>query len=192
MIESLTMLLTVYRIPTVFFGAFFFGDSVVLTAAYLAGQLQWPVVPIFLAAFLGTAVADTMWFFAGVFLAPRFANMQFLQGEREKAAAFLRKLIGEKPQYGLILIKFVYTGRIAMILYVAARGLSFRIFAIYNSIGIALWLIVFFPLGYLAGRGVGQALPLVNAIEAAIVVLIVSTIGMRILTIWLTKRITKE
>jgi membrane protein DedA with SNARE-associated domain len=186
------MLLTAYRLPAVFFGAFFFGDSVVLTAAYLAGQLQWPVVPIFLAAFLGTAVADTMWFFAGVFLAPRFTNMQFLQGEREKAAVFLRKLIGEKPQYGLILIKFVYTGRIAMILYVAARGLSFKVFVIYNSIGIALWLIVFFPLGYLAGRGVGQALPLVNAIEAAIVVLIVSTIGMRILTIWLTKRITKE
>jgi membrane protein DedA with SNARE-associated domain len=192
MLETLTALLTMYRIPTVFAGAFFFGDSVILTAAYLAGQLNWPIIPIFLAAFLGTATADTMWFFAGVFFARRFSGIEFMRERREKAAALLRKITGEKPAYALIIIKFLYGSRIAMILYVAARGLSFRTFSIYNSIGIFVWLAIFFPIGYFAGRGISTNFPIMNAIEAAVVVLVVSFILMRILTIWLTKQVTNE
>lgn len=192
MLETLTGLLTVYRLPTVFAGAFFFGDSVILTAAYLAGQLQWPVISIFITAFLGTAAADTMWFFIGLFAARRLSGLNFLRKEREKAATLLAKLTGEKPFYALIFIKFLYGSRIAMILYVASRGLPFSTFTLYNSIGIAVWLGLFFPAGYLAGQGVGKAMPFLNAIEAAIIVLVISAILMRILTVWLTKKVTKE
>ncbi len=190
MLESLTALLSVYRIPTVFAGAFFFGDSVILTAAYLAGQLQWPVMPVYLAAFAGTAVADTMWFFCGVVFTRHFSSMQFMRKERDKASVLLRKLTGENPALALILIKFLYGSRIAMILYVAARGLSFRTFTIYNSIGIFIWLSIFFPIGYFAGRGISTNFPIMSAVEATVVVLVVSFVLMRIFTLWLTKKVT--
>lgn len=189
MLETLTTFLTIYRLPTVFAGAFFFGDSVILTAAYLAGQLHWPVFPIFAAAFLGTAAADTMWFFVGVFFARKFSGSNFMRKERERASQLLQKLTGEKPFYALIFIKFLYGSRIAMILYVAARGLHFRTFSIYNSIGIFVWLSIFFPLGYLAGKGISTTFPVMNAIEAAVVMFVVSFVLMRILTIWLTKKV---
>jgi len=192
MLETLTALLSVYRLPAVFFGAFFFGDSVILTTAYLAGQQHWPVVSIFLATFLGTAAADTLWFVAGVVMSKRFSNTNFMRKEREKAAALLQKLTGEKPMYALIFIKFLYGSRIAMILYTAARGFSFRTFTFYNSVGILAWLAVFFPLGYFGGMGIGKALPPSSTIQAAVAVLIASAILMRIFTIWLTKKVTNE
>ena len=189
MLETITALLTAHHIIAVFWGAFFFGDSVIFTAAYLAGQLQWPAVPLFATAFIGTAAADTMWFFLGAFFARRFAGVRFLRREREKAAVLLAKLTGERPAYALIFIKFLYGSRIAMIMYVAARGLSFRTFALYNSIGIFIWLAVFFPIGYLAGKGISSSFPIMNVIEAAVVVFAASFILMRVLTIWLTRRV---
>jgi len=192
MLEVITALLSTYRLPAVFVGAFFFGDSVIFTTAYLAGQLAWPPFPIIASAFLGTAAADTLWFFAGSYITRRFSGMSFMRREREKAAALLQAITGEKPFYALVFIKFLYGSRIAMILYVAARGIPFRIFSIYNAIGILAWLAVFFPLGYLAGIGIGVALPLLNAVQAAVVVLLVSAVSLRIITIWVTRRITRK
>ena len=192
MLETLTTLLAVYRLPAAFFGAFLFGDSVILTTAYLAGQQHWSPISIVLAMFLGTAAADTLWFFAGMIFAKRFSNATFMRAEREKAAVLLQKLTGKNPMYALIFIKFLYGSRIAMILYTAARGFSLRSFTYYNSIGILAWLAVFFPLGYLAGMGIGLALPPSSTIQALIAVFIASAILMRIFTLWLTKQVTKE
>ncbi len=190
MLESLLALLSVYRLSVVFFGAFFFGDSVILTAAYIAGQESWSIVPILLMAFLGTATADTLWFLFGVVLARRFNNVTFMQKEREKAAALLDILAGKNPLYALIYIKFLYGSRVAMILYSAARGISFPVFSLYNSIGIAAWLAIFFPLGYLSGRGIGMVVPSFGGVQSAIAVFVISVIVMRILTLWLTKKVT--
>ncbi len=190
MISSLIVLLTSHRLLAVFFGAFFFGDSVILTTAYIAGQESWTVFPILIAVFLGTATADTLWFVAGVLIARRFKNLTFMQKEREKAAALLDMLAGKNPLYALIFIKFLYGSRVAMILYSASRGISFPVFTLYNSIGIATWLAVFFPLGYLSGRGVEMALPSFGGVQSTIAVFVISVIVMRIFTLWLTKKVT--
>ncbi|HWO07561.1 MAG TPA: VTT domain-containing protein [Candidatus Paceibacterota bacterium] len=190
--ETIVALLNAYQLPTVFWGAFFFGDSVILTAAYLAGQLGWQPLPIFLAAFLGTAAADTLWFLGGVVLSRRFASSTFLLREREKASALVQKLTGRNPLYALILVKFLYGTRIAMILYTAARRIPFHLFSLYNSVGILVWLAIFFPLGYFAGKGLGAALPDSGVIQTAIVVFIISAVIMRIVTVWLTRRVTNE
>src|SRR3989344_5803286 len=110
----------------------------------------------------------------------------------KKAAELLETFLGKNPLLAIIAVKFLYGTRIAMIVYVAARGMSFGTFALYNSIGTFLWLAVLFPLGYLTGKGLAQALPPIYAIQAAIVVLILSFIIMRMFSIWLTKRIGKK
>lgn len=192
MLETLTTLLTAYQLPTVFFGAFFFGDSVILTSAYLAGQLEWSVAPIFFAALLGTVISDSLWYFFGVFFAGRFSNVKFLQKERAKMSGFIERLVGEKPWLALMMVKFLYGSRVAMILYAAAKRLHFGLFTLFNTLGAIIWLFVFIPLGYFAGKGVSQAAPLMEALPAALVVLIVSIIIFRIVTIWMEKRMQKE
>ncbi len=182
-------LLHSYRHLAVFLGAFFFGDSVLFTIAYLGGQQSWPMAPVVVAAFLGTALADTLWYALGCFGAGFMNRVPYLQSEREKAAALLHQLLGENPALALIFLKFLYGSRIAMILYVAARGIGFWRFSAYNALGIAAWLLVFFPVGYLTGTGVAQAFPVLNSVQAGIVVLIVSFIALRLLSIWLTRRV---
>lgn len=188
MIETLTALLTTYQIPSVFLGAFFFGDSVILTSAYLAGQLAWSPIPIFLAAFAGTVASDTLWFFFGKYFSTRFSRIAFLRTEREKISAFVARLVGERPWQALIMVKFLYGSRVAMILYAAASGITFSTFTVFNSLGSIIWLLVFIPLGYLAGRGVSHAAPLADALPMALGVLIVSFSMFRIITIWMKKK----
>lgn len=195
MLETITALLTAYQLPTVFLGAFFFGDSVILTSAYLAGQLQWSVVPIFLAALLGTIISDSLWYFFGAYLnsrfAGRFSNVKFLQKERAKMSGFIERLVGERPFLALIMVKFLYGSRVAMILYAASRRLHLGLFTLFNTLGAIIWLLVFVPLGYFAGRGVSHAVPLMEALPAALVVLVISVIVFRIVTIWMEKKMQK-
>ncbi len=191
MIETLTALLTTHQIASVFVGAFFFGDSVILTSAYLAGQLAWSPLPIFLAALAGTVLSDTLWFFFGRFFAARFSNLKFLKREREKMGGFIARLVGERPWQALIMVKFLYGSRIAMILYAASSGISLWSFTFFNGLGAIVWLLVFIPLGYLAGKGVSNAAPLLDALPAALVVLIVSFIIFRVITIWMEKKMQK-
>jgi membrane protein DedA with SNARE-associated domain len=192
MIEVVTTLLTTYQIPSVFVGAFFFGDSVILTSAYLAGQLSWSPVPIFLTALAGTVLSDTLWFFFGKFFADRFAGVNFLRKERAKMSGFIARLVGKRPLTALIMVKFLYGSRIAMILYSASSGISFWTFTLFNGIGAVIWLLVFIPLGYLAGKGVSQAAPLLDALPAALVVLVISVIVFRIVSIWMERRMHKK
>lgn len=192
MLETLTALLTAYQVPTVFLGAFFFGDSVILTSAYLAGQLQWSPTSIFLAALAGTVISDTLWFFFGRFFAGRFSEVKFLKKEREKMSGFIARLVGKRPLAALVMVKFLYGSRVAMILYCASSGISFWTFTFFNGIGAIIWLLIFIPLGYLAGRGVSQAAPFMDALPAALMVLVISVVVFRIVTIWMEKKMQKE
>lgn len=192
MLEAFTAYLIAHRFIAIFFGAFFFGDGVLLTAAYLAGQYDWAPAPLFFAAFMGTFIADSLWFFAGTYMARTFADSKFMVREREKASSVIQALVGEKPVYALVFIKFLYGSRLALILYVASRGLSYGVFAIYNSIGIFVWLSVFFTIGILAGKQIGPALPALSTIQLMIGALIVFFILTRLLSLWLTKRITHQ
>jgi membrane protein DedA with SNARE-associated domain len=186
--ETFTALLSAYQLPTVFAGAFFFGDSVIVTSAYLAGQFDWSPIPLFLVALLGTVLSDTLWYLFGAHLLSRFASVRFLKNERAKMSGFVQRLVGEKPLFALISVKFLYGSRIAMILYVASRGMPFWQFTLFNGIGAIIWLLVFMPLGYLAGKGVGALFPYMSVIPTAIAVLIVSIVVFRIITIWMENR----
>lgn len=190
MFDPVLSLLNAHPLFASFWGAFFFGDSVLLTLAYLAGEMYWPVWPILTMTFVGTAAADTAWFIAGRFFGEAVGRSGFMQRERKKVAKLLDLLIGKNPAFALIAIKFLYGSRVAMIVYVAARGMRFGSFFLYNSLGIVAWLAVFFPLGFAAGRGVSYILPSAYTVQAVIAVLIVSAIGMRIFTVWVTKKVT--
>lgn len=188
----LVELLSSYHIPATFVGAFFFGESVIITAAYLTAQLHWSVALVVLAAFLGTVVSDTIWFFVGRLLERRLSRTERFGRQRERIASLLKTLTGTRPALALLFIKFLYGSRIAMIFYLAARQVSLPAFLFFNAIGTLIWLAVIFPLGYIASEGIGQTQSAVRTIEIAAVVLVASAILFRLLSIWLTKRFSKN
>ncbi len=62
---SLAQVLTTYQLPAIFFGSFFFGETVILTAAFLGGQNIWSVESVFWLSLAGTIAADSLWFLFG-------------------------------------------------------------------------------------------------------------------------------
>lgn len=189
--EFVLELLNTYRVLAVFIGSALFGDTVLFAVAYLGGQESWSMAPIVAAAFLGTAISDTGWYFAGKFgfhIADRFS---LAKNGRETAGNILRMLIGKNPAIALIYIKFLYGSRIAMIVYLASHGISFWRFTLFNSLGICAWLAVFFPLGYLAGMGVSQLIPSAHTLQITLSALVVGAIALRLITLWFTRRVEK-
>lgn len=181
-----------YRLLSVFIGSFFFGDAVIITSAYLAGQLHWNVIAIFFVAFAGTFASDMSWFVAGRVMSAHGSRITLLERQRAQVVRLMDHLTGKKLERALVYVKFLYGGRIAMILYAAYQRMKYSTFMIYNSLGIFLWFVIFFPLGFLAGRGLSRAMPFMGVVEAALLVFVASFVIVRIFNIWLTHRVEKE
>ena len=194
MVDSplLIQLLTTYHIPAVFVGTFFFGESVAITSAYLAIQLGWPIAEVFSAAFAGTVISDTLWFFLGNFLQRRFAQSEKFQHKREKAGELFSRLAGTRPFLVLLYIKFLYGSRIAMILYLAAQKVSLPTFTLFNAFGALIWLLVVIPIGIFAAKGTPDALSAFDVLKIGAGVLLASWVTFRFISAWLTKKIGKS
>src|SRR3989344_3978823 len=61
-------ILYAYEFPALFFGGFFFGETVIIPAAFLAGQDILSLNEVFWITYIGTVSADTLWFLAGPFM----------------------------------------------------------------------------------------------------------------------------
>ncbi len=182
----------VYSFPTAFLGAFFFGESVIITLTFLAIQLQHPFFLIALAFFTGTVAADTAWFFLGRLGYSQIKKRNIWQKQRIESEKMLRHLTGTRPFWALLFIKFLYGSRIAMILYVAAQKTPLSTFLIFNSLGTIIWLAILLPLGVFAARGVGNTLPLLDLIQAGVIIFVLSIILFKVFSLWLTKRLEKQ
>ncbi|MBI1834022.1 MAG: VTT domain-containing protein [Candidatus Andersenbacteria bacterium] len=191
-IPTIEQLFILHYVSAVFIGSFFFGESVIITAAYLAAQLSWDMPRIFAAAFVGTVLADIGWFLAGGFLREKFSRLKRWQKQRQKVSTLLEKLVGQRPFIALLFVKFLYGSRTAMILYLAARRVSLPAFIFFDCLGTIIWLIVILPLGYLAAKGTADALPSLNVLQVAIFVLVISGVVYRFISLWITKKVTKQ
>lgn len=152
MLESIAL----YKSWVVFFGTFFLGESIVLTAAALAAGGVWPMREVAIYAFLGTVVSDYVWFHSS----RRGLNWYAANGARggrvRKMAAFAETLVGDKPHRMLIFVKVLYGIRIATILHLAMSPTKSRTFVIFDTIGTLIWLAVMLPLGYWIGKGLAS------------------------------------
>lgn len=187
--QPLPQLLSAHYFPAVFAGAFFFGESVIVTAAALAPKLGWPIGEVALAAFLGTLFADATWF--GLGNAADRALLSYVHAyehAKERAIGTFGRYAERHPFRILLYLKFLYGMRIAMILYLATRRLSFPAFIFFDAIGTALWLVIILALGYGVGIGAFRTLPDLGVVQIALTVFIVSFIGFRLLGVWLSTK----
>ncbi len=191
MIDSnlITQLLTAYHLPAVFVGAFFFGESVIITATYLAIQLGWSPITLALAALAGTVTSDTIWFLLSDTILRRLPTVPWFQKQRAQAAELMTRLTGQRPFLALLFIKFLYGSRIAMIFYVASRHVPLLTFSVFNTLGAMIWLAVIIPIVYFAGQSAANLLPLYNKLQVGLVVLIFTALAYRLFSLWLTRQL---
>lgn len=190
--NSIIHILSLYQLPAIFLGAFFFGETIIITAAFLSAQGIWTPMNVFWLSLAGTIMSDSLWFFFGQYILNITHRWERYKSQNEKLLARLERITGKRPFLSLLFIKFLYGTRILTIIYLSVRKISFSSFFIFDLLGSTLWLIVIVAIGWLAGKSVVNLIPVLNKFEYALLLLIILIIFFKFGTAWLNKKITKE
>jgi membrane protein DedA with SNARE-associated domain len=138
-----------YGYWAVFFGSCIEGESIILTAGFLASKGYMSLNKIILLSFLGTLLADQ-----GLYWVGRQYGMDFLDKRPhwhkriEKAVYLLNKY---DTAY-ILSFRFIYGIRIISPLIIGACGIPVRRFTILNLIAAILWSIIISMVGYFFGE----------------------------------------
>lgn len=184
-------LLATYQLPTIFVTAFFGGEGVIMTSAFLAARGIWSIEAVFFLTLTGTVAADIVWFLFGYQILQMFGKYSKLKnytGFEKK----LNNIFGKRPFLILLFIKFLYGTRILTIVYLSYRKMSLKMFALYDTIGTMLWLAVILPIGWFAGKGVALIIPIFKKTQYALFILVLFIAVLSIVTKWITRKISKE
>ena len=185
-------LLIDHQFPAIFLGAVFLGETIILSAAYLAGQGMWSITTVFWLAMLGTVLSDVAWFLFGQSIFSATKRWREKQLSSERLLKKLESITGSRPFLALLFIKFLYGTRILTIVYLSARKIRPWKFIFFDTLGTIIWLVVMLTVGWLAGRGVSNIISVVDKTEYALLVLVVIIILYRVITVWTEKRLIKK
>lgn len=192
MTDTIIHYLQMYQLPAIFAGSFFFGETVVISAAFLAGQHFWSVYNVFWICFLGTVVSDTLWFILGRKFTTKIEQHEKHGSRYRKVVAKINKYVGNRIFLALLFIKFLYGTRILTIFYISARKVSFWKFTFFNSLGTIIWLVVIIGAGYLAGKGTATYLGSLTDIKYVAVALVAFILLFRVIDSWTEKKVFDE
>lgn len=184
-------ILYAYEFPALFFGGFFFGETVIIPAAFLAGQDILSLTEVFWVTYLGTIIADTLWFFAGPPLF-RFAHrFEWIAKRSESVLMKVETLYANQPFRALLVSKFVYGTRILTIIYLSFRKISAVRFLVVNLLGTFVWLLAIVAIGWLAGKSIINLIPVLSDLKYVLLIIVALIVIIKFAPTWFQKRITQ-
>lgn len=190
--SSLASFLIAYKIPSIFLGAFFFGETVIVTAAFLAGQGLWSVYEVFLASLIATIISDVVWFYLGEYFLRKTHRWEKFWHHKERIIAKLDDMLGSHHYYHLLYLKFLYGIRIFAIVYLSIKKLPIKTFVIYDTLGTALYQALIIAGGFLAGKGAAHIALYINQLEYGIIAVILLVLGYKLISAWIKKKVIGE
>lgn len=161
-------------------GSFVEGESVVVTAGFLAfkGFLYFPYVTAI--AFVGSTLADQLLFFLGRKYGPEYIKKRPKLQKRSKRAF---ELLHKHNLLFIMGFRFIYGIRTISPFVIGTSGITVKRFAILNVIAAAIWAVLSCGFGYMLGHFFAENIE--SAIEAVVrgqkAVLIVLVLGISIL-----------
>ncbi len=172
-----------------FFGAFFFGETVIVSSALVVFTQGLSVPVAVLLAFLGTILSDTVWFL----LSDRIVRRRLEKnGTWEKHQNFIERIntiFGRYPFLVLLVVKFLYGTRILTIVYLSIRKLPLWQFILFNAIGTLLWLGALFGLSYTAVVAAVSIDNQLNTLQLVIGGAVIVLLVIKLINLWITKRL---
>lgn len=154
-----------YYFLLAFMAGFVIGD-VVIILGMLAGANKIQFWPIILFAFIGGICHDILYYYIsnsrfGYFIKKKFK----LSKKKSKMAQYIEKLSGESYFLPVLIAKFIYGVRDAVILYISHNNKNFKKYILITSSTELIWLLTVTSIGWLAGRGFTQILYLFKGVE---------------------------
>lgn len=137
----------------VLFGSMIEGESIILTASFLAAHGYMSITKVALIAFLGTLIADQGLFFVGRRFGPSlFKKFPRLSQPAERAFKLLRKW----DTIYILVFRFIYGIRIISPLVIGSSGIGVWRFVILNFVSAIVWTLASCGAGYMFGEAVHQ------------------------------------
>lgn len=132
----------------VFLGSLIEGESVILTAGFLASQGYLSLPKIILVSFTGTLIADQTLFFVGHLWGHKILNY-FPKFQPPAKRAF--ELLHRYNTLFILTFRFIYGIRTISPIIIGAAQIPFKRFAILNLIAAVIWSVLSCTCGYLFG-----------------------------------------
>jgi membrane protein DedA with SNARE-associated domain len=155
-----------YGYLAIFIGSMIEGEVALVIAGFAAylGYLSLPAVIV--VGLIGSLFSDQMYFYLG-----RKKGRGFIESRPElrKKAAWVHKIIDKYHNWVLLLFRFAYGFRAVLPFTLGTSQVPAKKFAIYNTIGAALWSILFSVGGFFFGTALGAVITKVKTYEVHVV-----------------------
>lgn len=192
LLQSLLAMLMPYA-PLVAFIVGFLTEDLLLFVAFLAGTGDLSIIVVSIFGLLGIIAHDALVYWCACSsLATRIVARWKPKERYRGLARFLERLGGGHYFFPLVLSKFVYGTRIALVAYAARTERSTARFFAFNALAAAIWITVMMPLGWLAGRGVSVVAFVVRDLEKVLGVIVIAVLVVYLINLiirrWITRR----
>ena len=171
----------------------FTGEEVILVLAFLSAQGVLPLWVVFVFVPLGTFICDAFFFFLGrTKFVNRIKEWKHFSKGYEKVDANVGRLTKDRHIFTLFYTKFIYGTRIATLIFLGLKGISYSQFFKYNLIITILWAMIVIPLGYFAGKGYGIILNIFRSVELGLLFILIFIIFFFIIKKWISTKLMKK
>ncbi|MGI4850973.1 MAG: DedA family protein [Janthinobacterium lividum] len=193
MIEYLTDLGPHVAYLILLLGACIEGESIVLTASFLAYtgflKIEW----VMLIAFMGTLIADQVLFFIGHKHGPDILQRH---PKWKDCTEKIFELLKKYDLWFILGFRFIYGIRTLSPLVIGTMGVPVRRFVILNLIAALIWTVISCGLGYMLGYFFADRIEdMIHKIGHYQKIIVISTgvvvIGL-VLILWIYKKMTKN
>lgn len=181
--------LSAYELPAIFFGAFFFGESIILAATFLSAEGLWSPFVVFGLSFLGTIIADVIWFLLGRKIITFASRWEWVRQRYEKYLPQVKEEERHGQLWHFLFFKFMYGTRIITIVFVSVKNMRLRRFIFLDSIGTIVWLSAVMVVGWLTWKGAASALPVLHNLGYALIAVVFFVFLFRFIIQWASRNI---
>ncbi len=154
------------------------GESVILTASFLAYKGHLSIFKIMIVAFCGTLFADQALYHLGHYYGPDFLE-RFPKMKKRSTKAF--KLLRKWDVWYILIFRFIYGIRIVSPIVIGTAGIPPWRFIPLNFISAVVWTIVSCGLGFLFGEIIEHVLHSFHLIQKYFLFILIGIICLGIL-----------
>jgi membrane protein DedA with SNARE-associated domain len=108
---------------------------------------------IFIAAYIGTQIGDSLWYAFGKFFEPYIEKSKRMKKGYVKVARMIEIIFGKRHLLALTAVKYLYGTRVITIIYLVKERIGYKKFVVYDFISTFFWVIGVGLVGYLVGIG---------------------------------------
>ena len=177
----------------VFLGSLVEGESIVLTAGFLAYKGFFSLPAIIVITFTGSLLADQTLFFVGRRYGPGFIE------RRPKWRAASKRVFDHLHRHNVLFIlsfRFIYGFRVVTPIIIGASGVAIKRFAILNFIAAAIWSVLScyagYMLGYFFADTISDFLANMNVYQRYIIGILVAVIAVLFLLFFAMRKLKRR